>query len=105
MQMTVTDLDSGIRRIALTGRLDVTGVDAVETRFTASTVPFDGPVEVDMSGVEFVASLGIRMFVSVGRALARKGRKLVLVDCQPQVAEVLEMSALDDILTMQTSGG
>ena len=105
MQMTMTDLDSGVRRIALTGRLDVGGVDAVETRFTASTVQAGRPVEVDMSGVEFIASLGIRMFVSVGRALSRNGRKLVLLDCQPQVAEVLEMSALDDILTMQATGG
>lgn len=91
-------LDDETLEARLTGRLDVVGVDAVETRFTAALVPSGKNALVDLSGVDFAASLGIRMFVAVGRSLARDGRKLALHSASDTVAEVLEMAALDQLM-------
>jgi hypothetical protein len=45
------------------------GVDQIETRFTASIVPSGKHALVDLSGVTFLSSMGIRMLVAT--ALAR----------------------------------
>lgn len=96
--LSVEPLDGAILSAQLSGRLDVVGVDAVETQFTAAIVPSGKSVLVDLSEVAFVASLGIRMFVAVGRALARDGRRIALHSANGPVAEVLEMAALDKLM-------
>lgn len=100
MNIHKTDLSDTVAKIALAGRLDVLGVDAVETKFTAMAAPSGKNVIVDMSEVGFVASLGLRMFVSVGRSVVGKGRRMVLFACQPDVAGVFEMAALDTLFTL-----
>ncbi|MGO9832032.1 MAG: STAS domain-containing protein [Myxococcaceae bacterium] len=97
MEMQVKEAD-GVVQVAFVGRLDTPGVDQVETKFTARLVPGGANGVVDLSGVEFVGSLAIRMFISVGRALARKGRKLVLYAPQPLVNQVFESVSLRTIL-------
>lgn len=96
--LDIHPLDDMTLSARLEGRLDVLGVDAVETRFTAAIVPSGKNALVDLSGVDFVASLGIRMFVAVGRAMARDGRRLALHSADGNVAEVLEMAALDKLM-------
>lgn len=96
--LDIQPLDDTTLSARLSGRLDVLGVDAVETRFTAAIVPSGKHALVDLSDVAFVASLGIRMFVAVGRAMARDGRKLALHSANENVAEVLEMAALDKLM-------
>lgn len=105
MQMTYVDGPNGARFIALDGRLDVSGVDAVEPSFTEAARGGTGAVAVDMSQVSFVASLGLRMFVAVGRALRADGRPFVLHSCQPPVAEVFEIAALDDLIQIAPNEG
>ena len=53
---------------------------------------------VDMSGVDFMASLGIRMLLSCAKSLHSHQAKLVLLSPQPLVASVLDSMGLDDIL-------
>ncbi len=65
-----------VRRVVLVGRLDTAGVDVVETRFGAAIVPNGKDTIVDLSGVTFLASMGIRMLISTTRALSRKGGRL-----------------------------
>ena len=98
--LQVHPIDDQTLSVTLAGRLDVLGVDAVETKFTAAIVPSGRSAVIDMAGVEFVASLGIRMFVSVGRSLARDGRAMALHSCSDAVAEVLEMAALDQLMVV-----
>jgi anti-anti-sigma factor len=74
MDLNISELENGIRRIALVGRLDMQSSLAIDTRFTALTATGTGPVLVDMSGVEFIASIGIRLLLSNAKALAQAGR-------------------------------
>lgn len=97
MKMTTSELAGGATRVAFDGRLDVAGVDAVEARFAEAAAGAPGGIVVDMREVSFVASLGLRMFVAVARKLIGDGRAMVLYGCQPAVAEVFEMAALDDL--------
>ena len=47
---------------------------------------------IDMSGVEFLGSMAIRVFVRTGSALMRKQKKLVLFAAQPPVGKTLQVS-------------
>jgi anti-anti-sigma factor len=92
-----------VRRVVLTGRLDTAGVDVVETRFGAAIVPNGKDTIVDLSEVTFLASMGIRMLIATTRALSRKGGKLVMYGAGPGVMDVIETTALTEIIPLAGS--
>ncbi|MDL2336205.1 MAG: STAS domain-containing protein [Pseudomonadota bacterium] len=98
MDMDVTEIDGPLTHIRLTGRLDSPGVDRIEIKFTAAVVSRGRSVVVDLSGVDFLASMGIRMFIATARALHLKGSKMVLFGATDAVFSVLEHVALDQII-------
>ena len=58
---------------------------------------------VDMSGVSFIASIGIRHLVSAAKAVSRRKGLLVLLNPTDMVAEVLTASGLTDLLPIVRS--
>lgn len=97
--MEVVHSDIGdIRKVVLVGRLDTAGVDVVEPRFGAAIVPAGKNTVVDLSQVTFLASMGVRMLIATTRALSRKGGKLVMYGAGPGVMDVIETTALWDII-------
>lgn len=105
MDLVTSDWGDGVVCLTLDGRLDVNGVDAVERTFTETALGAPSAAAVDMSGVAFVASLGLRMFVAVARGLRAEGKPLVLFGCQPAVREVFELAALDDLIAIAPNEG
>lgn len=102
MHMTLESIDAGIVRVALAGRLDTPGVDAIETRLTASLVPRGDSAIVDLSAVEFAGSMAIRMFISLAKALARHGKRIALLSPQPAVAEVFDTVELGKLIPIES---
>ena len=100
MRMDITEED-GVVKVGLVGRLDTPGVDAIETRFTGAVCPRGARTVVDLSGVEFIGSLGLRMFITIARALSRRNGKMILYSPQPFVAQVLETASLGDIIPVE----
>ena len=87
-----------IARVKLRGRLDTPGVDRVEAKFTAAVVPEGRNTVVDLSEVSFIASMGLRMFIGLAKALRRSNAKLVLFAPQSQVNEVFNTVVLREIM-------
>ena len=102
MQMQLGDTVDGVLNLALIGRLDTPGVDRIETPLTAQLVPRGVRATVDLSQVTFLGSGGIRMFITIARALGRKGGKLVLYGAQPLVAQVFETTSLNEIVPVRS---
>lgn len=98
MDFEVTQLDESCTLVRLTGRLDSAGVDRIETRVTAAMVPGGRNAVVDLSGVTFLASMGIRMLIANARAIHLKGRKMAVFGATGAVASVLEAVALDQLV-------
>jgi anti-sigma B factor antagonist len=98
MKMEIAEVADGILNVVLAGRLDTAGVGSIETRLTASIVPRGARAMVDLSQVEFAASLAMRMFITIARAVGRKNGKLVLYAPQPLVRQVFETASLHDIV-------
>ena len=74
MDFVITDL-GGVTKAALDGRLDTANVDRVELTLTASIIPKAQSTVIDLSQVTFIASLGIRMLLTIARTLAQRGAK------------------------------
>jgi anti-anti-sigma factor len=101
MEMKVKDAADGVVDVALVGRLDTPGVAGIELRFTAMLVPRAARAVINMSEVEFIGSMGIRMLISVARALSKKQGKLVLYGPRPLVEEVFNTVALGEIISVR----
>jgi anti-anti-sigma factor len=103
MDMELIDLGAGVTGARLVGRLDAAGADRIGLRFTAAVVAQARPAVVDLSGVSFIASMGIRLLISSAKGLKAKGATMVLYGAQPLVQDVLEQAALDQILDIVAS--
>lgn len=73
------DLSDTQRRVVLTGRLDMLGMEEIALKFTSLTAAKPRRVIVDLTGVTFLASIGIRSIINSARALDQKGGKMVLL--------------------------
>jgi anti-anti-sigma factor len=104
MEMQHDDLGD-VKRVVLVGRLDTKGVDTVVSRFDAAIVPNGKNTIVDISQVTFLASMGIRMLISTTRALSRNGGKLVMYGAGIGVKDVIETTALADLIPLASNEG
>ncbi len=103
MEMTVTELAGSVSCVRLLGRLDAPGADQVGLRFTTAVVAQGRDAIVDLSGVTFVASMGIRLLISTARALSQKGHKMVLFGASELVQGVFDDAALNQIMAIVAS--
>jgi anti-anti-sigma factor len=100
VRFEVVEIGPTANKFLLTGRLDSATVGAVETPFTAALAAGGRSAVLDLSALEFLSSLGIRLLLSAGRVVTRRGGKVVLFGAQPMVAEVLTAMALDEVLPL-----
>jgi anti-sigma B factor antagonist len=105
MELEIKNQSDQITHLALRGRLDSAGAGEVELRFTSHTVPRGKPLLLDMSEVTFLSSLGLRMLLTVAKALGLRGAKTVLLSPQPAVREVLSLSGFDRQMPVHTDEG
>ncbi len=96
--MTQDTLEGGITRIALEGQLDLPGAQSLEQPFAFATTTRAGRFVVDMTGVTFVASIGIRVLVTSARAQSQRGGKMVIIAPPGNSADVLRMAGIDRII-------
>lgn len=101
MELKIIEQTDALTHVALLGRLDTRGVDLVENRFNAALVPAGRHAIVDLSGVEFLSSMGVRMLLAVAKALGRSGSRMVLVAPRPLVEGALRHTAIDELVPVR----
>ena len=98
MEIHYNELDNGIGLIKLIGKLDIIGTGEIETKFTGCCAGDKARVIVDLSEVDFLASIGIRLLVLTAKSVASRGGRLALLTPQRNVAEVLELTGIPLII-------
>src|SRR5215467_14289250 len=98
MNMQIAPLAERHVKVTLAGRLDTPGADSIETRFLASLIPDANNAIIDMSQVDFISSMGIRMLVSAARSLKMRQAVLAMYGVQDQVNQVLELVAIGQMI-------
>jgi len=100
MEMESIDSADGVTHLRLTGRLDTAGADRIGTRLSAAVVARGQPALLDLSGVTFIASMGIRLLISCAKGLKLKGATMVIYGARAEVQQVFDEAALDQILAI-----
>jgi anti-anti-sigma factor len=95
IQLHEIQLNDRITHLAIVGRMDITGLHAIDAKFHGYTSARRLPALVDLSELEFINSLGMGMFMSCARSLQRYGAKMVLLKPQPAVEEALKAVGID----------
>lgn len=85
--------------VALSGRLDMAGVPAVEDAFGAASSSAKLAI-VDLTDTPFIASIGIRLLLANAKILSRRGGRLIAFGCVPQVDKVLRATGLDQLIPL-----
>ena len=103
MTMEISSVGERLVKVTLTGRLDTSGVDRVETRFVAALVPGGNSAIVDLSHVEFVSSMGIRMLISAARSLRTREASLVIYGAPTAINQIFETVSLQEIIPIRST--
>jgi anti-anti-sigma factor len=98
MRLETEELDGGILKVNLSGRMDIAGVDAIAVPFAALAATDNRRVIVDLSGIDFMASLGIRAILQNARAHRMRGGILVLLAPPPLIEEVLLAAGVANVV-------
>jgi anti-anti-sigma factor len=95
--VTLIESNDHVTHVALTGRLDTEGVGAVELAFASHTAARRRPTIVDLSGVVYMASLGMGMLVRAARSLSTHCTGMVLLSPQGPVERALRAAQIDSV--------
>ena len=99
MSISYDDIGENLRRIVITGRLDMPGTDSVESKLGELVAAPKKGVVVDLSSVRFLASIGIRALIASARVVQQRGGKMVLVvDGGSTVLRSLEATGVDQMI-------
>lgn len=99
MKLSSEEMD-GITRIVLEGRLDIEGAAAVDLRMNV-IAGSASRLLVDLQGVSFLGSMGLRSLVVPAQAVKRRGGKIVLFAPNAMVEEVLRASNINTIIPVR----
>ncbi len=99
MSISYNDIGDNLRRIVVTGRLDMPGTDSVAAQLdTLAAAPKKGVV-VDLSALRFLASIGIRALIVTAKAVQKRGGKMVLVVNDGSTVRMsLEATGINDLI-------
>lgn len=99
MSISYSDVGENLRKIVITGRLDIAGTDSVAARLEALAAEPKKAVIVDLSSLRFLASIGIRSLITSAKAVQQRGGRMVLVvGDNASVAMSLEATGIEDLL-------
>ena len=97
MQLATEELEGGVTKVILGGRMDIAGAETVDLKMNviAGSTKF---VLLDMQKVSFLGSMGLRARFSVARTIKSRGGKIVLFGPDELVEKVLKTSGLEALV-------
>lgn len=94
---------AGVKVTAIVGRLDSVTSSTYETDLMVLLNDGRRGMVVDLAGVDYLSSAGIRVLLVLFKRASDANVSLVVARPQAHVAEILEIAGLDDILTIYPS--
>ena len=94
---TSEPFDGGVR-VRFAGELDIATAPRAEEEIRASEEQQPGTLAVDLSGLSFMDSTGLRLIVAAAARARDVGRRLIVVRGPDPVHRVLELTGLDSRL-------
>jgi anti-sigma B factor antagonist len=99
MSISYDDVGTDLRRIEISGRLDMPGTDSVAAKLTELAAAPKRAVVVDLSSLKFLASIGISALIACAKEVQRRGGKMALVvNSGSTVRMSLEATGVDELI-------
>lgn len=83
--------------LKVAGRLDTPNAKPFEASLMEVVSTTDGGIVVNLAGVDYVSSSGLRALLVAGKAMRSAKRKLALSSLQPQIREVFDISGFSTL--------
>lgn len=97
MEMNFEVLPTGTMLVTLTGKLDLKAALEIDQPFMEQVTSHTAVI-VDMTAVDFLASMGLRTLVLAAKRIHAKLGRLVLLNPREDVLAVLIASGVDTLL-------
>ncbi len=102
--MEITEGKKGdVLVLGLSGRLDATTSKAVEEKILAAIDSGERRLLLDLSQVDYVGSLGLRVFLLAAKKLTTADGKLALCSLSEQVREVFDIAGFLSVFSVYAS--
>ena len=98
MKLETEKLDGDVLKVSLSGRMDNAGVDAIAIPFAALAATDNRRVIIDLSDVDFLASIGVRAILQNARAHRMRRGAMVLLAPRPLIEEVLHAAGVPNVV-------
>jgi anti-sigma B factor antagonist len=95
-----TRKDGGVVQVALTGEFDLAGLPRFEERIAAVESEVPDAIVIDLTGLRFMDSSGLRALVTADDRARKQQRRLAIVPGPPEVRRVFEITKLDTRLDL-----
>mgnify|MGYP001766905098 CR=1 FL=1 len=95
-ECTVADQTS-YKRLTVRGRIDALSAQEMQSALTALIQEGGRILLADLSGVHYISSAGLRIFIGTQKQLKKAGGEILLAGLLPQVLEVFKVSGFDQL--------
>ncbi len=85
----------------LTGRVDGTNADHYDIEISTLLKSADQSFSIDLSGLTYISSLGLRVLLKTAKALKEQNKKLILSKPNSEILDLLLMSGFDKIIEIE----
>lgn len=99
MLLQTEELPDGVLLVQLAGRMDIAGAAAVDMQMSVISGAHRAVV-IDLSQVNFLASMGMRTLVMSAKTVASRGGRLACFGADENVSRVLIASGVTTILPL-----
>ena len=100
MEVTVNKLD-GVTTVTLDGRLDTPASPEVSAKLEPVLQDASGTIILDCSRMSYISSSGLRIFLTVRKAAAAAGGKVIVRGLVPEVRSVFMMTGFLNLFQIE----
>jgi len=98
MQVQITNSNNQTI-VSVEGRLDTITAGDFEAKILP-LVDSAGKLVIDMSGLEYISSTGLRVFLIAQKKIMQSGGRLVLCCLQPAIREIFDIAGFSTIFSI-----
>jgi anti-anti-sigma factor len=99
MPASTEELARGLTKVSLTGRIDIAAAQT-DTFVLSMVRDMARSVIFDLTGVAYIASMGMRNIIVCAKAIQDRGGKVAMYGPPPDVREVITITGVDSLIPL-----
>jgi serine/threonine-protein kinase RsbW len=99
MNITSKSIEQGVL-VTIDGRIDTTNYNVFENAMNQLFEENVNAIFLDCSGLSYISSSGLRVFLTVQKKMMSTGGKFLLFAMQPTIKEIFDISGFSSIFSI-----